>query len=119
MSQHPIVHIEFSASDREAAGQFYSDLFGWKVTQMPEMNYASFESQEGFGGGLNPVSENYPAGTVTVYVGTDDIEATLTKAESLGGASVVPKSEIPGIGWFGMFTDPTGNLIGLFTSLNE
>jgi predicted enzyme related to lactoylglutathione lyase len=119
MSQHPIVHVEFSALDREAAGQFYADLFGWKVNQMPEMDYATFESQEGFGGGLNPVSDNYPAGTVTVYVATEDIDATLAKAEALGGATVMPKSEIPGVGWFGMFTDPTGNLIGLLTSLEE
>ena len=36
MSEHPIVHIEFSADDREAAGQFYSELFGWKVSQIPD-----------------------------------------------------------------------------------
>ena len=119
MSQHPIVHIEFSAKDRESAGQFYSQLFGWKVSQMPEMDYASFESQEGLGGGFNPVKEDYPAGTVTVYVGCDDIEATLAKAESLGGKTIVPKSEIPGTGWFAMFSDPTGNVVGLFTGLNE
>jgi hypothetical protein len=52
-----------------------------------------------------------------VYVGTDDIEATLAKAETLGGEILVPKSEIPGQGWFGMFSDPTGNQIGLFTGL--
>ena len=119
MSQHPIVHIEFSASDREAAGQFYGQLFGWKISQDPEMDYAMFESQEGFGGGLNPVKEDYPAGTVMVYVGTDDIEATLAKAETLGAKTVVPKSEIPGMGWFAMFSDPTGNVIGLYTAMNQ
>ena len=119
MSKHPIAHIEFSAQDREAAGKFYSDLFGWKVEQNPEMNYAMFESSEGFGGGLNPVTDEYPAGTVVVYVGTDDIEASLAKAESLGAKTVVPKTEIPTQGWFGMFTDPTGNLIGVYTGLDE
>jgi predicted enzyme related to lactoylglutathione lyase len=29
---------------------------------------------------------------------------------------VVPKTEIPGIGWFGVFTDPTGNKVGLYTA---
>jgi predicted enzyme related to lactoylglutathione lyase len=114
MSNHPIVHIEFSAQDREAAGKFYSDVFGWKVNQMPEMDYATFEYKEGRGGGFNPVKEDYPAGTVVVYIGTDDIEASLEKIEAQGGEAIVPKTEIPDTGWFGMFKDPTGNLVGLF-----
>jgi predicted enzyme related to lactoylglutathione lyase len=116
MSEHNVVHIEFSAQDLESAAKFYSDLFGWKVSQMPEMNYATFETENGLGGGLNPLGENYPAGTVIVYVSTDDIGASLTKAESLGGKIVTPRTEIPGMGWFGLFSDPTGNLVGLFTS---
>lgn len=119
MSKHSIVHVEFSTKDREESGKFYSELFGWKIQQLPEMNYAMFESGEGVDGGLNPVSDEYPAGTVMVYIGTDDIEATLAKAESLGGKAVVPKTEIPGQGWFGMFTDPTGNMIGVYTGLQE
>ena len=119
MPKHPIVHIEFSTKDREESGKFYGELFGWKIQQMPEMDYAMFESGEGVGGGLNPVTEGFPAGTVMVYIGTDDIEATLAKAESLGAKTVVPKTEIPNMGWVGMFTDPTGNMLGLFTSLED
>lgn len=118
MSNHPIVHVEISANDREVAGKFYAELFGWNVQQMPEMNYAMFDyGIEGVGGGLNPVQENNPAGTVIVYVDTDDIEADLAKVEKLGGKIVTPKTEIPGMGWFGMFNDPTGNLIGLYSNL--
>jgi len=119
MSKHPIVHVEFSAHDREAAGDFYSKLFDWKVQQMPEMNYATFDTGDGVGGGFNPVQENNPAGTVTVYVHSDDIDASLAKAEELGGMTLVPKSEIPSVGWFGLFSDPTGNMIGLFTELPQ
>lgn len=119
MSAHPIVHIEISANDLEAAGKFYADLFGWEIEQMPEMNYATFAAADGPGGGLNPVGENTPAGSVVVYVDTDDIEATLNKAESLGGTTIVPKTEIPQMGWFGMFADPTGNTIGVYTAMNQ
>lgn len=119
MSKHHVVHIEFSAEDRETAGKFYRDLFGWDVVQMPEMNYATFETGENVGGGFNPVSDTNPAGTVIVYIGTDDIEASLAKAESLGGKIVLPKSEIPETGWFGFFTDPTGNVVGLYTPLEK
>jgi hypothetical protein len=117
MSPHPIVHIEFSAKDREAAAQFYADAFGWKVEQNPEFNYATFEPGEGVAGGFNPITDRYPAGTVVVYIGTDDIEASLAKVESLGGKVMATKTEIPGIGWFGLFQDPTGNLVGLYTAM--
>jgi len=119
MSKHPIVHIEFSADDREAAAQFYADVLGWKTTQMPEMNYATFAAEGGPGGGFNPVTEQNPAGTVLIYVATDDIEASLAKVEAAGGKTVMPKTEIPEVGWFGLFTDPTGNLVGLLTDKNE
>ena len=119
MSKHPIAHIEFSSVDREASGKFFSELFGWKVQQMPEMNYATFDTGDGIGGGLNPVQEDFPAGTIAVYVHSDDIEATLAEAEKLGGKTIVSKSEIPGVGWFAFFADPTGNRIGLLTILPD
>ena len=119
MSTHPIVHIEFSAKDREDTAKFYSELFGWKVRQIPEMNYATFDPGNGPGGGFNPVSEENPAGTVLVFVGSTDINADLKKAESLGGKIVVPKMEIPMTGWFGVFEDPSGNRIGLYTAMDN
>jgi len=115
MSEHHVVHVEFSTQDREAAGKFYSDLFGWQISDMPEMNYAAFDTGKNVGGGLNPVNENNPAGTVLVYIGTDDIDASLEKAESLGAKIVTPKTEIPQTGWFGFYSDPTGNMVGLYT----
>lgn len=119
MSEHHIVHVEFSAQDREAAGKFYADLFGWKVQQLPEMDYAMYDTGGDVGGGFNPVSESNPAGSTLVSISTDDIDATLAKAVSLGGKTVVPKTEIPDMGWFGIFSDPTGNMVGLFTSLPQ
>jgi len=117
MSKYPIVHIELSALDREVTGKFYNDVFGWKIEQMPEMNYATFESDEGVGGGFNPVSEHNPAGSVVVYIGTGDINATLAEIEKHGGKTISPKTEIPGMGWFALFSDPGGNLVGIYTGM--
>jgi predicted enzyme related to lactoylglutathione lyase len=117
MSEHHFVHVEFSARDREETGKFYNDLFGWKIEQDSEMNYAMFDSGDNVGGGFNPVSDTNPAGTVIVYIGTDDIDASLAKVESLGGKIVTPKTEIPNMGWFGLFSDPTGNMVGMYTAL--
>lgn len=116
MSTYNIVHVELSTLDREASAKFYRDLFGWKTQQMPEMNYATFETKAGLGGGFSPVQEGNLAGTVIVYIDTDDIDATLAKATTLGGKTLTAKTEIPGVGWFGLFADPSGNMVGLLTA---
>ena len=120
MSNHPIVHIEFPAQDLEAAAMFYTELFGWKTQHWPQMNYVTFEAEPGPGGGFAKVDgENTKVGEVLVHVATDDIETTLAKAESLGSKTLVPKTEIPTVGWFAVFTDPTGNRVALFTGMGE
>lgn len=116
MSSHPIVHVEIPAHDPAAASRFYADLFGWKPETMPDLDYIAFGAQPGPGGGFPKVDDQtFKPGDVVVYVGTDDIDATLAKVEALGGKTLLPKTEIPNIGWFAFFSDPTGNRIGLFT----
>ena len=118
MSKRNIVHVEIPAANVEAAGKFYQELLGWKISHDAELNYAMWEAGDGSGGGFPEVSQDAPAGHVLVYVHSDDIEADLKKVEELGGTVVQPKAEIPNTGWFGMFKDPTGNVIGLYTSMN-
>ncbi|MDP1714391.1 MAG: VOC family protein [Anaerolineales bacterium] len=117
MSKRNVVHIEIPAANVEGAGKFYADLFGWKIQSMPEMNYTMWEAGDGTGGGFPGVSEESPAGQVLVYIDSDDIEADLKKVEKLGGKILRPKSEIPQMGWFGIFQDPTGNVLALYTSM--
>ena len=118
MSKRNIVHVEIPAANVEAAGKFYQELLGWKISHDAELNYAMWEAGDGSGGGFPEVSQDAPAAHVLVYVHSDDIEADLKKVEELGGTVVQPKAEIPNTGWFGMFKDPTGNVIGLYTSMN-
>lgn len=119
MSKRNIVHVEIPAASVEGAGKFYQDLFGWKLQHMPEMNYTMWEAGDGSGGGFPAVSADNPAGQVLIYIASDDIDADLKNAVSLGGKVVQPKTEIPGMGWFGIFQDPTGNALGLYTSMNS
>jgi uncharacterized protein len=121
MSKHAIVHVELPAADPASSSKFYSNLFGWKTEEYPGMNYWSYQPEEGPGGGFNPVSNDnlgqlqVRPGQVIVYIDTDDIEGTLAKAEELGAKQVVARTEIPGMGWYAVFEDPTGNYVGLFT----
>lgn len=118
MSKRNVVHVEIPAADQPAAAKFYQELFGWKITAMPEANYTMWEAGDGSGGGFPSVSDESPAGQVTVYIDSSDIEADLKKVEKLGGKIVRPKTEIPGFGWYGIFQDPTGNALAVYTSMN-
>jgi predicted enzyme related to lactoylglutathione lyase len=84
------------------------------------MNYVTFQINEEQGGGFLDVSqEGFKVGDVIPYISTPDIEATLAKVEELGGKILQPETEIPGIGWFAFFADPTGNRVGLFKGRGE
>ena len=114
MSEHKIVHIELSAKDRKALSKFYADVFGWDVQHIDDMNYTTFKAGDGVAGGFNPVTEENPAGTVTIYIETDDVTASLKEVEKAGGTILSQEMEIPSTGKFGIFRDPQGNMIGLF-----
>jgi predicted enzyme related to lactoylglutathione lyase len=43
----------------------------------------------------------------------DDLQAALESVESLGGKTVTPITEVPGLVTFAEFQDPQGNVIGL------
>ncbi len=116
MKTHPIVHVEIAAKDTKAASEFYKELCGWQIDHAPQFNYYTFRAEGGPGGGFTGPENS--SGGVVIYVATDDIESFLKKAESLGGKTLEPKTEIPGIGWFAMFADPSGNRIGVYKDMN-
>lgn len=121
MSQHSIVHVEIPTQNPAAANAFYANLFGWKHEYFPNLDYHRFYTESGPGGGYVELESafakdaGHKPGQVRISVLTDDIEATLAKAEELGAKTVKPKTEIPDMGWYAIFSDLEGNLIGLFT----
>ena len=69
-----------------------------------QLNYATFDASDGRDGGFAQFDGvMYQLDSVLIYVDTDDIRPSLARAESLGRSTIVPKTEIPGIGWFGIF----------------
>ena len=119
VTKRNVVHVEIPAANVEAAGKFYQDLFGWKISYDPELNYSMWEAGNGDAyGGFPQVSDQTHAGQVLVYIASDDIDADLKKVVEMGGKVIFPKDEIPQTGWFALFQDPTGNVLGLYTSMN-
>jgi predicted enzyme related to lactoylglutathione lyase len=111
---HEIVHVEFASKDRKALGKFYANVFEWVVEDVDQIDYTTFKSGDGLGGGFFPVNETTHPGTNIVYIATDDVTASLKAVQNASGTIVVPESEIHNMGKFGLFRDPQGNLVGLF-----
>ncbi|HKW43657.1 MAG TPA: VOC family protein [Thermoplasmata archaeon] len=114
MVQKPnsVVHVEIHSNEPEKTKTFLKDVFNWKFEEMPAMNYSTFEPPSAPGGGLQK-ADNMPAGVLD-YILSENIENTLKKIQNSGGAVVMPKTEIPGFGWFAVFQDPTGITLALY-----
>jgi predicted enzyme related to lactoylglutathione lyase len=107
-----VVHFEILGKDGKASQAFYSSLFGWSIDASNEMNYGMVDAgSAGVGGGISASQDGKPM--VTVYIEVDDLDATLKKAESLGGKTIMPPMDVPGGPKLAMFADPDGNVIGM------
>jgi len=51
------------------------------------------------------------------YVSVDDVDAAIARAKKLGARIPVGPEDIPGVGRFGVFRDPTGALLALMKPL--
>jgi predicted enzyme related to lactoylglutathione lyase len=115
----PVVHFEVIGKDGDKLRSYYSDLFGWEFNTDNEMKYGvvsregnTLEDGTGIGGGVGVGPEGYE-GHVTFYIEVPDVEASLAKAESLGGTRMMGPDEVmPGL-VLGLFTDPEGHTIGV------
>jgi predicted enzyme related to lactoylglutathione lyase len=108
------VHFEIMGADGPKLRDFYSTLFDWQFQVMPGegMDYGTVTpGPGGIGGGVGatPGVPNY----VTIYVTVDDINATLVRAEAMGSKTVMPRTVIPNIATWALFSDPEGHLVGL------
>ena len=119
-----VVHFEIPFDDKSRAMKFYGECFGWKLTDMPQMQYVMAESTASdekthapkepgaINGGLfqRPKEAPHPC----IYVGVASIDETLKKVQSAGGKVVTPNTPIPGMGAFARVADTEGNVVGLF-----
>jgi predicted enzyme related to lactoylglutathione lyase len=107
----PVVHFEVTGKDAGRLQQFYGDLFDWKIDANNPMNYGIVDNDgNGINGGVGGSPDG--SGHVTFYVHVDDINASLQLAESLGGKTVMPRTELEMV-TLALFADPEGNVVGL------
>ena len=118
-----VVHFEIPFDDKGRAMKFYTDTFGWTLTDMPEMSYVMAQSVAvdenqtpkepgAINGGLFQRPKDAP--NPTLYVDVSSIDEALKKVKAGGGKVVTPRTPIPGMGAFARIADTEGNVIGLY-----
>jgi predicted enzyme related to lactoylglutathione lyase len=116
------VHFEIQASNPERLMDFYTALFGWSFNKWDGGDYWMVHTgppeRPGIDGGLLPRRGPPPqdGAAVNAFVATvdvDDIDASIAKADDVGGVLAVPKMPVPGIGWLAYLKDPDGNIFGM------
>ncbi len=98
----PIVFFDIAGPDGGQLKEFYSGVFGWDI----DANFAITTP------GLTGTVRQDPAEKI-LYMGVPDIDAALQEIESAGGKTVLPRTVVPGVVIFALFSDPAGNRMGL------
>jgi predicted enzyme related to lactoylglutathione lyase len=104
----PVVRVEVMGEDAAKLQSFYSDLFGWKITDHRGYGIVD-DAPIGTGIGAAPGV----ADRVTFYVEVPDVEDALAEAERLGGKRVMGPQKVARRVELGLFEDPEGHVIGL------
>jgi uncharacterized protein len=110
---HPVVHAEIRSVDPDATRQFFGELFGWKVASEGVFPGYTFIDTGADGGPYVAIGPRQGAeDEVLFFVAVQDVAATLSRAEQLGGRIVQPVQHVPGTS-FGVFSDAQGHNVGV------
>ena len=127
-----VVHFEIPADDLQRAKGFYDAVFGWELQSMPMGDGGEYTSvtttpvdqttrmpleSGSINGGLTQRDDQTPTPVITIDV--PGIDEALREIEAHGGATVAPRTPIPGMGAYAYFKDPEGNVIGLWETVSD
>lgn len=111
---NPFVHVELATTDVAGAKEFYSKLFDWKLEDVPGAEYTLINVGEGTGGGIMKTVQPDSPSYWMAYVLVDDVAVAAEKARTLGATICKDVTEVPGMGWFSIITDPAGAMLALW-----
>src|SRR6266571_316331 len=122
-----VVHFEIPADDPARAKKFYSSVFGWKVQDVPNLDFtmvytvatderAQMPKEAGaINGVIMRRAPEHPTPQITI--GVADIDKAVKDVVKAGGKIVMEKYKLMNMGWSVKFKDPEGNVVGLWQAL--
>jgi len=118
-----VVHFEIPADNLARAKRFYNTVFGWRMNEIPEMEYVivgTVESDENgmpketgaINGGM--LERQDPVKSPVITINVKSIDQAAATIEKNGGKIVRPKMPVGDMGFAAYFKDTEGNVIGLW-----
>ncbi len=101
----PIVFFDIAGPDLNAQSAFYSKVFGWDIAADGRFSAPAAPR-------LEATLRADPADKL-LYLGVEDVTATLAEIVANGGSVDAPRFEVKGVVVLGLFRDPAGNRMGL------
>jgi hypothetical protein len=110
---HPVIHAEIRSQDADATREFFAELFDWKVASEGGFPGYTFMDTGAVDGPAVAISPRQGAeDEVLFFVAVEDVAATLSRAEELGGTIIQPAQQVPGVS-FGVLADAHGHRVGV------
>ena len=109
---------ELDTRDFDGAARFYGAVFGWEVARIEQdgvLRYGSFRLGGRLVAGMLPMGDQFPPSVPAFWVpyfGVEDLEASTSTVERLGGAVMAGPIQVPQ-GRFVTVRDPQGAVLAL------
>ncbi len=114
--------VDLNTPDPERARKFYSELFGWKITDdtddNPPSGYLHIQNGEDFIGGIPPLRPNNPRTPAhwLAYFQVTNCDNTAAQAKKLGAKFYLEPMTMENVGRFAIIADPQGATFAIFQS---
>ena len=110
-----VIHFEIPVNEPDRAASFYQKVFGWRFNKWdgPTEYWMVSTGAEGAPGINGGMLKRGNVATTTNTVSVDSVEASVAAVTKAGGKLIMPKSPIPGVGYFAYCEDTEGNLFGV------
>ena len=109
-----VLWVELATRDIARAEAFYGAVLGWQAAPFEagptQYRVLSVPGDENAFGGMMEMNEEW-AGIPThwsIYLHVIDVDATVERAQALGGTVVVPAFDVAGVGRIARLDDPSG-----------
>ncbi|MCC1484373.1 VOC family protein [Winogradskyella immobilis] len=116
--KHKPVHFAIYIDDMDRAKTFYSNLFGWNYNNYGPDDFLQIKDSDTNDAQLigalqsrkySPIAEKINGFECSIE--TENIDELILKIKNNNGEIVMPKTEIPHVGWLVKFLDTEGNIL--------
>ena len=113
--QGVFVWDELGTTDADAAQRFYETVFGWTTSDMGSEygGYRIFNVGDTGIAGLMAFPDSQMKPHWQPYVAVGDPDATVAKANELGGSPLMEPMDVPNVGRIAVIRDPQGATFGI------